>query len=101
MAANEISDYLRNGNISHSVNMPEVSQPRAGGKRICIIHKNEPGMISQITSLTTEARLNIENMVNKSKKDMAYTMLDVTGAIDGKMAQKLASIPAVIRVRIL
>ena len=57
MAAQEISDYLKNGNITHSVNMPEVYQPRAGGKRICIIHKNEPGMISQITALTTEAGL--------------------------------------------
>lgn len=68
MAVQEISDYLKNGNITHSVNMPEVHQPRAGGKRICIIHKNEPGMISQITALTTEAGLNIENMVNKSKR---------------------------------
>ena len=101
MAAQEISDYLKNGNITHSVNMPEVHQPRAGGKRICIIHKNEPGMISQITALTTEAGLNIENMVNKSKKNMAYTMLDATGAVDGKLAEKLAAIPAVIRVRIL
>ena len=69
MAAKELSDYLKNGNIIHSVNMPEVNQPRAGGKRICIIHKNEPGMISQITALTTEAGLNIENMVNKSEKE--------------------------------
>ena len=101
MAAQELNDYLKNGNITHSVNMPEVHQPRAGGKRICIIHKNEPGMISQITALTTEAGLNIENMVNKSKKNMAYTMLDATGAVDGKLAEKLAAIPAVIRVRIL
>ena len=101
MAAQEISDYLKNGNITHSVNMPEVHQPRAGGKRICIIHKNEPGMISQITALTTEAGLNIENMVNKSKKNMAYTMLDATGAVDARLSEKLSSIPAVIRVRIL
>ena len=101
MAAKELSDYLKNGNIIHSVNMPEVNQPRAGGKRICIIHKNEPGMISQITALTTEAGLNIENMVNKSKKNMAYTMLDATGAVDKTLAEKLAAIPAVIRVRIL
>ena len=101
MAANELSDYLKNGNITHSVNMPDVSQPRVGGRRICIIHKNEPGMISQITALTTEAGLNIENMVNKSKKNMAYTMLDATGAVDGRLAEKLAAIPAVIRVRIL
>ena len=101
MAAQEISDYLTNGNVTRSVGMPGVRQPRAGGERICIIHKNEPGMISQITALTTEAGLNIENMVNKSKKNMAYTMLDATGAVDGKLAEKLAAIPAVIRVRIL
>ena len=101
MAAQELSDYLKNGNITHSVNLPEVNQPRAGGKRICIIHRNEPGMISQITTLTTEAGLNIENMVNKSKKEMAYTMLDVTGTTDGTLKGKLSGIPAVIRVRIL
>ena len=101
MAAKELSDYLKNGNITHSVNMPEVNQPRAGGKRICIIHKNEPGMISQITALTTEAGLNIENMVNKSKKNMAYTMLDATGAVNDALAAKLSAIPAVVRVRIL
>ena len=102
MAAQELSDYLRNGNITHSVNMPDVRQPRAGGRRVCIIHRNEPGVISQITALTTAAKLNIENMVNKSKKNMAYTMLDVTGAMDAdQLKQKLAEIPAVIRVRIL
>ena len=101
MAAQELSDYLRNGNITHSVNMPDVQQPRAGGRRICVIHRNEPGVISQITALTTAAGLNIENMVNKSKKDMAYTMLDVTGTTDGTLKGKLAGIPAVIRVRIL
>ena len=58
-------------------------------------------MISQITALTTEAGLNIENMVNKSKKNMAYTMLDATGVLDKKLAEKLSAIPAVIRVRIL
>ncbi len=101
MAANQLADYLKNGNIVNSVNMPSVSQPRAGGKRICIIHKNEPGAISQITALTTESKLNIENMVNKSKKEMAYTMLDVTGGIDGALPAQLAAIPCVIRVRIL
>ena len=101
MAAQELSDYLRNGNITHSVNMPDVQQPRAGGRRICIIHRNEPGVISQVTALTTAAGLNIENMVNKSKKEMAYTMLDVTGVTDGTLREKLAALPAVIRVRVL
>ena len=104
MAAAEISDYLKNGNIMHSVNMPEVSQPRSGGKRICVIHRNEPGLISAITNITTEAGLNIENMVNKSKKEMAYTMLDVSGmnaAATAQITEKLNAVPQVIRVRIL
>lgn len=101
MAANELSDYLKNGNILHSVNLPDVSLPRLGGKRVCLIHKNEPGAISAITGILTAANLNIENMVNKSKKDVAYTMLDVTGNVEPTLADELAGIPAAIRVRVL
>ncbi len=101
MAAAELSDYLKNGNISHSVNLPDVSQPRAGGRRVCVIHKNEPGVISAITGVLTSASLNIENMVNKSRKDVAYTMIDVTGNLDPALAGKLAATGSVIRVRIL
>ena len=101
MAAQELNDYLKNGNITHSVNMPEVHQPRAGGKRICIIHKNAPGAISAITSILTEAHLNIENMVNKGKKDVAYTLLDVTGNVTDDLAVKLGAIEPAIRVRVL
>ena len=101
MAAAELSDYLKNGNIAHSVNLPDVSQPRVGGRRICMIHKNTPGAISAITSILTTARLNIENMVNKSKKDVAYTLLDVTGDVTPDLTSKLAGIDAAIRVRIL
>ena len=101
MAADEIRDYLLNGNIRNSVNMPNVSQERAGGRRICVLHRNEPGLISAITSVTTEAGLNIENMVNKGKKDMAYTMLDATGSFKPELAEKLAALPKVVRVRIL
>ena len=101
MAAAELSDYLKNGNISHSVNLPDVSQPRLGGRRICIIHKNAPGAISAITGILTTAHLNIENMVNKSKKDIAYTLLDVTGEISDTLATDLSGIEPAIRVRIL
>lgn len=101
MAANELADYLLNGNIVNSVNLPSVSQPRAGGRRICVLHKNEPGVISAVTALTTESGLNIENMVNKSKAAMAYTMLDVTGPVAGPLAEKLAGLAPVVRVRIL
>ena len=82
-------------------NLPDVSQPRVGGRRICMIHKNTPGAISAITSILTTARLNIENMVNKSKKDVAYTLLDVTGDVTPDLTSKLAGIDAAIRVRIL
>ena len=101
MAAAELSDYLKNGNILHSVNLPDVQQPRAGSRRICVIHKNEPGVISAITSVMTSANLNIENMVNKSRKDVAYTMLDVTGSLDSGLAERLAAAEPIIRVRIL
>ncbi len=102
MAAAELSDYLKNGNITHSVNLPDVQQPRAAGKRICIIHKNEPGVISGITGALTAVGLNIENMVNKSRKEIAYTLLDVTGRFDeAAMAAQLAALPATVRVRIL
>lgn len=101
MAAAELSDYLKNGNISHSVNLPDVSQPRAGGRRVCVIHKNEPGVISAITGVLTSASLNIENMVNKSKKDVAYTLLDVTGDLTASLAAELSGLEPAIRVRIL
>ena len=101
MAAAELSDYLKNGNITHSVNMPDVSQPRVGGKRICIIHRNEPGAISAITGILTAANLNIENMVNKGRKNVAYTMLDVTGNVDAGLTAQLSGIDTAIRVRIL
>ena len=101
MAAAELSDYLKNGNILHSVNLPDVQQPRAGGRRICVIHKNEPGVISAITSVMTSANLNIENRVNKSRKDVAYTMLDVTGGLDAGLAEPLTAAEPIIRVRIL
>ena len=101
MAAAELSDYLKNGNITHSVNLPVVSQPRVCGRRICIIHKNAPGAISAITGILTEAHLNIENMVNKGKKDVAYTLLDVTGNVTDDLAVKLGAIEPAIRVRVL
>ena len=66
-----------------------------------IIHKNAPGAISAITSILTEAHLNIENMVNKGKKDVAYTLLDVTGNVTDDLAVKLGAIEPAIRVRVL
>ncbi|MEG2698518.1 MAG: phosphoglycerate dehydrogenase [Ruthenibacterium sp.] len=101
MAADELSDYLLNGNITNSVNFPSVSLPRAGGSRICVIHKNLPGVLAGVTDAAGKAGLNIDNMVNKSKKEYAYTMMDATGTVEESVAATLRSLPEVIRVRII
>lgn len=99
MAVAELIDFLENGNIVNSVNFPNVSLPKSALPRICVIHKNIPNVISQISS--TLSGMNIENMVNKSKGDYAYTMLDVDGNADSEIATKLSSLDGVIRVRVL
>ncbi len=101
MAADELSDYLLNGNITHSVNLPDVSMPRSGGSRVCAVHRNIPGILAAITEVTGKAGLNIENMTNKSRGDYAYTMLDVAGAVSDANAQRLLSVKGIIRVRVV
>ncbi|MDO5603197.1 MAG: phosphoglycerate dehydrogenase, partial [Oscillospiraceae bacterium] len=101
MAAEELQDYLLNGNIRNSVNLPNVCIPRSGCARICVIHKNSPGVIGRLSSAAGDAGLNIDNMVNKSKKDYAYTMLDVETAPSQDVIDKLSAIEGVVRVRVL
>ena len=101
MAAQELADYLANGNVRNSVNFPAISMPRSGDERICVLHKNIPAMLSSITACVSEQGINIENMTNKSRGDVAYTILDITGSADAASRQKLADIDGVIRVRIL
>lgn len=72
-----------------------------GGSRICVLHKNVPGMLSGITGAASEAGLNIENLVNKSRKDVAYTMLDVSGNVGGGVVARLKGLEGCIRVRII
>ena len=95
MAADEIKDYLENGNIKNSVNFPNVSMPRTGETRFCIFHSNKPKIISQLLELIGG---NVENMENKSRCDYAYTLIDVTGANAGA-ADAIKAIDGVIRVR--
>lgn len=99
MAALELIDYLENGNIKNSVNLPAASMPKSNLSRICIIHKNVPTIISQISTLM--GGMNIENMLNKSRGDYAYTMLDVNGEPDDATEAKLCGIDGVIRVRVI
>ncbi len=98
MAAKELKEYLETGNIINSVNFPTCVAARETPYRICIIHKNIPSMLSQISSTVADKKVNIENMLNKSKGDYAYTILDVMEDMAG-IEDVLSSIEGVIRVR--
>lgn len=100
MAAEEIIDYIENGNIKNSVNYPNLSM-NAVGTKICVIHKNVPTTIASITSAVGNEGINIENMANASKGDFAYTMLDVTGDISASVEGKINAVDGVIKVRII
>ena len=100
MACKEIKAYLEKGDIVNSVNLPNVTLPMTGDAKICVIHKNVEGIITKITAVTADAGLNIENMVSKSKKDMAYTVLDVKGNADATI-DGIKAIDEVTAVRIV
>lgn len=101
MAAKELIDYIENGNITNSVNLPNISMPRSGEKRICIIHKNIPNMLTAITTIVAKDNVNIENLLNKSRGDIAYTMLDVNECDIDSVKEHLTAIDGVIRVRVI
>lgn len=101
MAAAELTDYIENGNITNSVNLPDIAMPRSGSIRVCVIHKNVPNMLTQITQTMAKDNINIENMLNKSKKEYAYTLLDITDGDKEKIKAELASIEGIIRVRLV
>ena len=98
MAANELIDYIENGNIRNSVNFPNAELAKTGDNLVCVLHKNTPALLSQITAAVSAKGANIENLVNKSKKDWAYTMLDVTGDVD---VDAINAVDGVVRVRVL
>lgn len=102
MAAQQLRDYLLDGTIRNSVNFPDASLPRSGqGSRICVVHRNIPGMLARITDAASSARLNIENMVNKSRGDHAYTILDAGSAADDSVRLALQALDGVLRVRLI
>lgn len=101
MAARELEDYLVNGNITNSVNFPNVSSPRTGVARICTLHANVPAVITQITGALADEGLNIENMTNKSKGDNAYTVLDVAAKPSDAAVARIAAIAGMYRVRVV
>lgn len=100
MAADEVKDYLENGNIVNSVNFPSVVMPRTSAKRVCILHKNKPKLLTKFLDAIGEKGSNVENMENKSRGDYAYTVVDAT-EIDADAVKGIESVDGVIRVRVI
>ena len=101
MAVDELRDYLENGNIRNSVNLPAVSMERSGVMRMCIIHKNVPAMLANITTLLSKDGVNVENLSNKSKGELAYTMVDLGTKVDHAVIEDVRNLANVIRVRVI
>ena len=102
MAVNEVRDYLENGNIKNSVNYPALDAGIcATESRVTILHKNIPNMLTQFTGTFSALNINIENMVNKSRGDYAYTVLDIVGNVSEENVKTLEAIDGVLKVRVL
>lgn len=101
MAAKQVKDYIENGNITNSVNLPDCAQGRSGEYRLGIIHKNIKHMVSQITSIIGDENHNIANMINKSRNELAYTMIDLDDSPSVACISNLEQIDGIIRVRSL
>lgn len=101
MAAKELRTYLETGNIVNSVNLPNASMPHSGKTRVCVIHKNIPAMLSKISASFSDAGVNIENMLNQSKKDVAYTMIDTDGEVTTDILNALKALEGVIKIRVI
>lgn len=99
MIADQIKDFLQNGNIKNSVNFPAVKLPRGGKSRVALTHKNMPDMIAKITSEVGEKGYNIFHMRNESKSDLAYTLMDIESEIGDDLIEHLSSIDGVLKAR--
>ena len=101
MVADQVRDYLEHGNVSNAVNFPDMSMPRESHYRIAIVNANVPSMVAQISATIAAAGLNIHNMLNKSKGEMAYTLVDVDSAATSELVAQLGKIDGVLAVRYL
>ena len=99
MVANQIKDYLENGNILNSVNFPEAKMPRAGKERLAITHQNIPNMVGQISTAVADAGANIVDMLNKSRDEVAYTLIDLESEISDTVIDNLKQIEGILTVR--
>ena len=101
MVADTLRDFLESGNVRHSVNFPEAVLSRAGVSRLAIANANVPNMVGQISTCLAEARLNIADLLNKSRGDIAYTLIDTDSPIGQEVVGKLRAIPGVLTARLI
>jgi D-3-phosphoglycerate dehydrogenase len=101
MVAEQVADYLEHGNILNAVNFPNIAMPRESAYRLAIANANVPNMVGQISTALAAAGLNIHNMVNKSKGDLAFTLVDVDSQVGDAVIAQLQAIAGVLRVRYL
>jgi D-3-phosphoglycerate dehydrogenase len=94
-----VRDFLENGNIRCSVNFPEAIMPRADAHRITVANANVPNMVGQVSTKLAEAGLNIEDLLNKSMGNVAYTVVDLSGPVSGDILDSLRAIEGVLKVR--
>jgi len=99
MVADTLRDFLENGNVRNSVNFPEAVLPRVGGNRVAIANENVPNMVGQISTCLAEAKLNIADLLNKSRGDLAYTLIDTDAPISPEVLARLRAIPGVLSAR--
>jgi D-3-phosphoglycerate dehydrogenase len=101
MVAEQVRDFLENGNIRNSVNFPEVVMPRESNYRLAVANANVPNMLGQISTAMAEAGLNIHDMVNKSRGELAYTIVDLDSPLTEQVRSKIAAIKGVMSARII
>ena len=101
MVADQLREFLEDGNIRRSINFPEVQMPRAQGYRIAIANANVPNMVGQITTRLAEAGLNIVDLINKSRGDVAYTLVDVETAVPQETFAQIRAIDGVLSARLI
>lgn len=101
MAVSELADYLENGNIRNSVNFPDVLNPKGGDESVCVIHSNIPNILAQISSALSAEGRNIENLSSRSKKDLAYSVFEISGTCPQSVVNKLKAVEGIIRVNVI
>ena len=101
MAADQLMDFVENGNILNSVNFPKIKMARNGGSRITFINSNVPKVLGSVLSILADAELNVIDMVNKSRNEVAYNIIDVEGELAANIASMIAAVDGVVRVRVL